>query len=61
MVAIQRGLPGPSVPCLVEVGVVAVNGFVPIPLRALVGRTAHNWDPIERLRNAIMKTVQVTS
>ena len=31
MVAILRGPPGPSVLCLVEMGVVAVHGLAPIP------------------------------
>ena len=51
--AIQCGLSGPSVPYLVEMGVVVVHGLAPIPHRALVEKIAHNWDLRERLRNAV--------
>jgi len=60
-VAIQRGPPGPSVPYLVEMGVVVVHGLAPIPHRALVEIIARNWDLRKRLRNAILKSAQVRS
>lgn len=58
MVAIQYGLSGPSVLYLVEMGVVAVHGLVPILHRALMEKIAHNWDLKERLKNAMLNPVQ---
>lgn len=58
---IQIGALGPSVPKLVEMGVAVAVGHVPVPLQALVERTAHNWDQRSRTRTAMKEAVQVYS
>ena len=59
MVAIHNGLLGLSVRQLVQLDVTAASGIVLTPLQPLAERTAHCWELMNRMKNAMTEIAQV--